>query len=399
MDPNKLRQLRAEVLKRADAIIAKAEEAERSLTDEELAEVNSIIAEADKREKEIEAIEALAKREMDKLVDDVKGDIPEGDGGFRSLGDFIRTALEKPGDPRLRELTVTGSPGALVPEEYAKEILQVSQQASIVESRATVLPAGEVPDATINLPAVDYSGNMYGGVEVAWIAEGGLKPETDLSLTEIILAPKEVAAHTVVTDKLLRNAPAAEVVLNQLLVKAMAAAKDNAYMNGAVGGPTGILGHGGTVVVPRDVAADISYGDICDIFAQFLGESGVWVCANTALPTLMQMEDTGGHLIWQANAAVGPTGTLLGDALLKSQRQPVLGTEGDIGLYDFSQYIVKEGFGLAIAKSEHVYFTRNKTVIKCFLLVDGSPWIAAPLTLEDGVTQASPFVVLGDVAS
>jgi HK97 family phage major capsid protein len=401
MDPDKLRRERAEVLEEAEAIVRKAEEEDRGLTDDERSEVDSKLTEADKREKDIERIEALEQRRMEKVVDTVK-EAGEGDGGFRSLGDFVRAVLTNPHDPRLRQasdMELGDQPAALVPEAYAKEILQVSTQASVVKPRATVIPAdASQPDGAINIPMVDYTEGMYGGVEVTWIDEGKTKPKTDLTFDGLKLTPKEVAAHVVVTDKLLRNAPAIEVVLNQMLAKALAAAIDDSFMND-VGSPTPILGHEGTVVVARDTAGEISYTDLCSIYSQFLGESGVWVCAVTALPSLMQMEDTAGHLIWQANAAVSPTGTVLGDPLLKSQRQPTLGEEGDIGLYDFSQYIVKEGYGLFIGKSEHVYYTTNKTVVKIFELIDGSPWMSGPLTLEDDTTEASPFVVLGDTAS
>lgn len=400
MDIRELREARAKVLAEAKSIVAKADEEKRAMTEEEIVKVNDLRFDAEQRMVEIKTREDLAEEEGRKVAERVRDDIPEGDGGFRGLGDFVRTVLQDPHDPRLRVMDLGEQPGALVPEQYATQILQVSQQASIVEPRATVIPAdASQPDAVMNLPAVNYGRDMYGGVEVAWIEEADEKPETDLGFTELVLTPKEVAAHVIITDKLLRNVGAVEVILNQMLGKALAAAKDVAFMTGAAPGvPVGIIGHAGTVVIPRATAGTIEYGDLCDVYGSFFGDNGTWVCANTGLPVLMQMEDGAGHLIWQANAAVSPTGSLLGDPLLKSQRQPILGVEGDLLYADFSQYIIKEGFGLAIAKSEHVYFTRNKTVVKAFLLVDGAPWIATPLILEDG-SEASPFVVLGDELS
>lgn len=401
MDPNKLRQERAAVLAKAEAIVARAEEESRSLTEDEVAEINGFNSEADRREAEIKAIEDLNARRIAEREKEIEDETPSGDGGFRSLGEFVHTALNNPRDPRLRtasDLGLSDMPDALVPEQYATTIMQLATQASIVEPRATVFPPGDIPDGSINIPAVDYREGMYGGAEVTWIDEGGLKPKTDVTLTDIKLTPAEVAAHVVVTDKLLRNAPAVETLLNSLLAKCLAAAKDHAFMSN-VGSPTPILGHDATLVVPRDTESDISYGDIVQMYSQFIGNSGVWVCANTALPVLMQMEDSAKRLIWQANAAVAPTGTILGDPLLKSQRQPTLGNEGDIGLFDFSQYLIKRGSGLFIGKSEHVYYTNNKTVVKIFELVDGSPWLKGTVLLEDGETEASPFVVLGDVAS
>jgi HK97 family phage major capsid protein len=77
---------------------------------------------------------------------------------------------------------------------------------------------------------------------------------------------------------------------------------------------------------------------------------------------------------------------------------PTLGTKGDLSLVDFSYYLIKDGYGVAIDASPHVYFQTNKTMIKAFNNVDGSPWLTAPIVLRDGSTQVSPFVVL-DVPS
>jgi len=63
-------------------------------------------------------------------------------------------------------------------------------------------------------------------------------------------------------------------------------------------------------------------------------------------------------------------------------------------LADFSYYLIKNGSGPFILASEHKYFTENKTVVKAFYNVDGSPWLRNPITLRDGVTEVSPFVVL-----
>ncbi|QKS59393.1 phage major capsid protein [Paenibacillus barcinonensis] len=65
------------------------------------------------------------------------------------------------------------------------------------------------------IPALDQGAgsNMYGGVEVNWIGEGDEKPETSAKFRDLTLTPHEVAAHIVVTDKLLRNAPAVNTII------------------------------------------------------------------------------------------------------------------------------------------------------------------------------------------
>ncbi|MGD9644055.1 MAG: phage major capsid protein, partial [Elusimicrobiales bacterium] len=73
---------------------------------------------------------------------------------------------------------------------------------------------------------------------------------------------------------------------------------------------------------------------------------------------------------------------------------PALGSKGDLILVDFTYYLIKDGSGPFVAASEHVLFRQNKTVIKVFWNVDGKGWVNEPLTLEDGTTKVSPYVVL-----
>jgi HK97 family phage major capsid protein len=121
-----------------------------------------------------------------------------------------------------------------------------------------------------------------------------------------------------------------------------------------------------------------------------------WIASPTILPQLMTMvgPGVGAPLVWQPNAREGAPGTMLGLPVLLNQRSPVLGARGDLALVDLDYYLVKDGSGISVAASEHPLFTQNQTIIKAFWNVDGQPWLTTPLLLEDGVTTASPFVVL-----
>jgi HK97 family phage major capsid protein len=113
------------------------------------------------------------------------------------------------------------------------------------------------------------------------------------------------------------------------------------------------------------------------------------------MPEISTMTDGNGRYIFiNGDASKGIPATLSGYPLKYTCKTPVLGTMGDLMLVDLRYYLVKDGSGPFVAASEHVHFVNNKTVIKCFWNVDGKGWLASPLTLEDGVTKVSPFVVL-----
>ena len=295
----------------------------------------------------------------------------------------------------------TGEEGGFaVPERRLEQVLMLGPEGAIVRPRATVIPAGDPPDSKITIPAFKQgAAGVYGGVEVSWIGEGAEKPETDGKLREVSLTPQEVAAHTVVTDKLLRNWAAASTFIGNLLRGAMVAAEDYAFLRGnGVAKPIGAMNGDGVLVVNRNTAADIKYVDIVAMLAKLTPESvgsALWVANQSTLPKIATLQDGAGNYIFiQGDATRGIPATLAGIPIRFTGKTPVLGSKGDLMLLDLRYYLIKDGSGPFIAASEHVLFKQNKTVIKVFWNVDGKGWVDEPLTLEDGATQVSPYVVL-----
>jgi len=330
----------------------------------------------------------------------------ERTGGFASFGEFVRTIRFEGGDPRLAPLHdralsmgVGAGGGFLVPPEFAEMLTAIQPQDAIVRPRAQVIPAGDSPDASVTIPADDQGGakGVYSGVNVVWTGEGATKHETEPALRQLELAPKEVSAYTVLSDKLLRNAAAAGPYVENKLRQAILAAEDVAFISGTgVAQPLGFLGHASAVNVPRTAPGLIAYADVIDMYARLLIRQGspVWIGNPTCLPQLMQMVDAGNHVVWQPNAREGEPPTLMGFPWLRNERQPVLGTAGDLMLVNLSFYVIKDGAAMVIDVSQHVKFLSNQSVIRAVWNVDGQPTLSSPLLLEDGATTQSPFVVL-----
>ncbi len=447
-----LLQTRAEVHEQQKALIDKARAEGRNLTEEEetqfdaletqFIEIEAKIETAQKNQAREDAVAAreaalnqpVAAKYRPTVVNAFGTPVqPEkkDDGGFNNLGELIHAV--RFGDPkgRLNNLPIGqgqgggyGVPeafhsqilpsrvnaqwsmgvgtegGYAVPEQFKPDVLMLGAPSAIVRPRAAVLPAGEPPDAKITMPALDQGSNgVYGGVEVQWIGEGAEKPDTSASLKEVSLQPHEVAATTIVTDKLLRNWAAANSFISNLLNKAMMAAEDIAFLTGnGTGKPSGLIGAAGSLAVKRTTANRVVTDDLINMLAGLLPESvgsAVWVANQSLLPEIAKLKDSVGNYIFiKGDATKGIPSTLFGIPIEFTGKVPRIGSKGDIGLYDISYYLIKDGSGPFIAASEHVLFKQNKTVIKVFWNVDGKPWVVEPLTLEDGVTQVSPYVVL-----
>lgn len=443
-------QKRAELVQKMRAMLDKAKAETRDFSEDEAKEFDGYKAEIEGLELNIQAIQKQDERERlvadrEKAIDHPSASgiyrpsalygapvqaAKKDDGGFKNLGELIHAV--RFGDPkgRLQELPIgqgqgggygvpeafrslimpqvraefsmgVGTEGGFaVPEQFRPDVLMLNPESSIVRPRATVLPAGEPADAKITMPALDQGTNgVYGGVEVQWIAEGDEKPDTSASLKEVTLQPHEVAATTIVTDKLLRNWAAADQFIRSLLRNAMTAAEDMAFLTGnGTGKPTGLIGAAGAKVVKRGTANSVKTDDIINMLGALLPESlsgSIWVANQSLLPEIAKLQDAAGNYIFiQGDMTRGIPSTLLGLPIRFTGKNPAKGSKGDLVLADLTYYLIKDGSGPFIAASEHVLFKQNKTVIKAFWNVDGKPWVVAPLTLENGVTTVSPYVVL-----
>ena len=416
IDILKLMREKDEVLAKRQTLLDELVAENREYNETELAEVENMqkrVADYDRKIKEAQDIQTArtgnTPEEIAAALQDPQGDpAPEG---FRGFGDFLQAARWNHAHPalqyrenirdsehRVMSMGVGAAGGFIVPEQFSQTLLKIDPQAAIIRPRATVIPAGSPPDSAITIPALDQSGvkGVYSGVTVNWIAEAGAKPETEPSLLEVKLEPCEVAAHVVVTDKLLRNSEAAGALVSSLLRKAIIAAEDVAFLRGTgVGQPAGIIGHGSAIAYARAGAGAIAYGDVTGMYANFMfGGQPVWIASQSILPQLVAMVDAGNHNVWQPSAREGAPGMLMGFPLIFNARSPVLGAQGDLILTDLDYYLIKDGSGIAIDMSDGYYFKNNKTIIKAWWNVDGQPWMTTPLLLEDGATTVSPFVVL-----
>lgn len=408
-----LKQKRADVITSMQGMNTTALAENRDFTAEEVSQYDALNAQQDALKSQISRLEAQSalNEEMElpasKPIHSFNHSKSLGDnqvldeGGFKSFGEYLG-AVRAGTDARLefvaQGMSAGSEGGFLVPKQFGEMLTAFKPGESIVRPRATVIPSGNFADGDISFPALDQSGakGVYSGVTTSWVGEGVEIPETNFSLREITLKSNGLAALIPFSNKLLRNAPAASMLGEMLLRQALAKAEDDAFLNGnGVAKPLGIIGHKATKAINRTTANLVKYADLVAMVAAVkMGGTLEWTINQTVIPQLLTMVDAQGKLIWQPNAIVGMGSTLLGYPVKFVDRTPVLGSKGDVMLTDLSYYYIKNGSGIILSMSEHVKFTQDKTLIKVVSNVDGQSSINAPLTLEDGATTVSPFVVL-----
>jgi len=124
---------------------------------------------------------------------------------------------------------------------------------------------------------------------------------------------------------------------------------------------------------------------------------GIWVITQSAMADLIQLNGPTGNpsYIWQPNARDGIPGTLLGLPVIWTEKSPVIGVDGDVLLADWRYYLLGDRQAVTVESTQFDRWRYDETSWRMVHRVDGQPWLSAPLTLQDGATQVSPFVILG----
>ena len=345
--------------KKAEEIFARAEKENRITTENEQIEIKDLQGRIFALAKEIN--DAETDFELRRKQATLEGNMKYGKSNdndvnpekeFRNIGEMLNAVarLKADGvrDSRLDELYekreqtmgVGSGGGYALPEQFDSTLREVVAQESIVRPRATVIPAGDPPDAKLNFPALDQTSgeNIYGGVQVVHTGEGVTMTETDAKLRQVSLEPKEISAYIVITDKLLRNWSAAGAFITRILSQAMSGQEDMDFMLGnGVNKALGFINCAAGIPYARSGAGAIDFTDCYGMMAHMLmrgSGSYVWLASQTTIPQLAAMVDAGNHAVWLGGTALknagaqGLPGTLLGLPVIFADRLPALGNQG-----------------------------------------------------------------------
>lgn len=300
--------------------------------------------------------------------------------------------------------------GYLVPTQVSNAILEKTLEASIVRGRATAQPMGS---NRLEIPAdvdTDHSTNYFGGVIIYRPGEMGSKTPTNPTFGKIALQLHKLVGLCYVSDELLEDAVIAlEPYITRKFGSAIAFVEDDDFLNG--NGANQALGmfnsaNPSLITVTAETgqgANTIVAENIIKMWARLYpaGQANaVWVANIETFPQLATMGlavGAGGIAVWMPAGGVSgrPFETLMGKPLIYTEKMQALGTAGDIGLADMTQYLIGDRGGLQIASSIHIKFDYDETAFRFVLRYDGQPSWLSTLTPKRGSATLSPFVILG----
>ncbi len=299
---------------------------------------------------------------------------------------------------------VTG--GYTVPPDFFEQLMALVAERAFVRPRAFVIPMASL---TLQIPYLDVTtvqpagvSPFFGGVQMYWTAEAQTRQETEPQFKQMELKAWELSGYSVSSNVLLQDsAIGLEKFLLTLFATAIAWFEEYAFLQGnGVGKPQGMVTSGTRVLVNRQGANQVQFADVAGMWAKLLPHSwgkAVWAFSPSVVPQLLQLKDRANRAIFisiDQGAVKAPTWSLLGRPAFPTEKLPALGSTGDLVLLDPSLYVIGDRMQVEIAASEHVNFLKNQMTWRVVERVDGQPWLEKPITLQDGGTTVSPFVVL-----
>jgi len=292
--------------------------------------------------------------------------------------------------------------GFLVPTEYSRQIHAVALEDQIVMGRCLVQP---MRSNEIKLPAMeigDHSSNLYGGFIASYKAEAAELTKTSPKTRQMTLQAKKLTGLVKFSNELLADMVDEKKIM-QICGSGLGWYRDKAFLKGSgAGEPLGVLKANCLLKQDKENGQDngtILYENLVGMMSKMYSGSfknSVWVCHQSTIPQLMQlslqMGTAGAHIPILKESGGGFS--MLTRPVIFTEKTEILGSEGDILLADFSQYVVGLRDGMRFDVSPHVYFTSDQALGRLIERHDGQPLWSKALTLEDGTTKVSPFVTL-----
>jgi HK97 family phage major capsid protein len=256
--------------------------------------------------------------------------------------------------------------GYLVPEIQAQEVIELLRKASAVRRLGpTLVP---MPHGTLLMA------KLTGGAQAEYLGENTAITPSVPSFGQVRLTARKLAALVPISNDLIRySAPAADQVVRDDLVMALAEREDLAFL---YGNPTGTgndpKGIRHWVLPAQEIASSgatvaAMVADLANmVLALQEGKARMlrpaWIMAPRTLQALMAVRDGSGHFVFRPELQ---NGTLNGFPVATSLHIPTA-PASEILLVDMADVLIGEATGLLIDASGEAAYPSGASVIPAF---------------------------------
>lgn len=393
-----LREQRAKLVADGRAMLDKANDEKRNLTDEEQTAYDEIIEKQDGLRQKIEAEERQTELDREiasragQAAEDRGGDVNEAEQrakaeieGYRSfLQHGVRNAALEGVQQRALQADVDIQGGYLVaPERIVQMLIKFIDDQVFMRGLATVFP---VPNAeSLGAPSLDND-----PADADWTTELATGSEdSTMSFGKRSLHPHPLAKRIKVSNTLLRKSmiPAEQLVMSRLSYK-FAITQEKAFLTGnGSGQPLGVFtASADGVPTSRDVSTDntttaVTMDGLINAKYNLKGQywpRAKWLFHRDALKQISKLKDGMGQYLWRPSVREGEPDILLSAPVMMSEYVPNTFTTGlYVGMFaDFSHYWIADSMAMQIQRLVELYAETNQTGFIGRLESDGMPTLA-----------------------
>jgi len=407
---------------KAMAVLQKAEEESRFLSDEEKTAVdkyeNEIRSwdESISRSKKMLAYEPEGKQEVREEEPEVKTSASKNEKRFVSFGEQLMAVYRSasPGgsiDARLSTRAASGlnesnpsDGGFLVQHDFVSSLLKRTYETGILASKVKKIPISNNANG-LKINSIDEdsraNGSRWGGVQTYWESEADQLAGSKPKFRQMDLSLKKLTGLCYATDELLQDAAALESVIREAFAEEFGFKIDDAILNGTgAGQPFGVLNSSALVTIAKEnnQSDKITVENLTKMWNRLWSRSrqnSVWYINQELEPYLYTLK-IGDKPIYIPAGGLSekPYGTLFGRPVVPLEQCNAAGELGDIFLADVGQYLLIDKGGINQASSIHVRFLYDENVFRFIYRVDGQPIWSKPLAPYKGSVSVSPFVAL-----
>jgi HK97 family phage major capsid protein len=353
---NELLAKRADCTKVIQALVAEAEG--KQLDADQSAKFENAMKDFDSLDMQIKALE---KTKVSDVFEKVETKLDEN----TAIANYIR-AGKTDGVKFTNDMsTADGSAGAIVPNKMYSQIVQAMYDTGAMLKLADVFTTDV---AQLDIPVSSTVSTAY------WVAEGGTRTSSDIAFNQVVLTPKTAVITVLASRQLIADsafdvasyiAGDAGTQLGRLL--------ENYFINGATN-PRGVM-VSASQALTSSVTASFSYGDIVSLYGSVITPyrmNGSFLCADTALTTIMQLTDGEGHYIFAPSYVSGQPDKLLGRPLLTSEYMPTITSSAKSIMFgDFKYYKIAQRASITMQRLVELYAGTGQIGFQFELRVDG----------------------------
>lgn len=254
------------------------------------------------------------------------------------------------------------SGGFLIPIQMSTDIITFLRPASVMRKmNPMILP---MPTGTMRIPKVAT------GAAASYISENTNIGVTAPSFGQIVLSWKKLAALVPISNDLIRySSPAADAVVRDDVVRAMAQAENLAFLrgDGTANSPKGlrywinaanVLTSAGTTLA--NMTTDIGAMILALLNNNVPMTRPAWLMSPRSWNALNLAQTTTGAFAFRAEMA---NGTLMGFPFAFSTHVPGAGATGELYLADFADVVIGESLNLIVdASAEAAYYDGSQVI-------------------------------------